>query len=327
MRVIEFFTTVNKEHWLEEIKKCDWGAGQYLYQLLSENQLKQKVGESALVPMLVDEDRLAAFCTFAPLDDIQPTDLSPWIGFLYTFPDYRGHRYAGMLLDYAESMAAVMGHEYLYISTNHVGLYEKYGYDFYKMEKDIWGESSRVYRKNLEGKNGMREQTMQFTIVRADAEDAAALLEYLKIVGGETDNLSFGAEGLPMSVDEEKAYLEHQAGSSDDIQYLAKVSHEIVGTASLNRQPRRMSHRGELGISLKKAYWGCGIASALMKEILNFAKANGFEQLNLEVRSDNARAIRLYEKYGFQKLCTFPGFFKIEGVPVDFDLMNLDLNP
>lgn len=149
MRVIEFFTTENKEYWLNEIKKCDWDAGQFLYQLLSENSLKQKVGETALVPMLVDEDRLVSFCTFAPLDDIQPTNLSPWIGFLYTFPDYRGHHYAGMLLDYAESIATVMEREYIYISTKNAGLYEKYGYDFYKMEKDIEGENSRVYRKNL----------------------------------------------------------------------------------------------------------------------------------------------------------------------------------
>ena len=61
MRVIEYFTTENKEHWLNEMKKCDWGAGQYLYQLLSENKLKQMVGTTALVPMLVDGDRLISF--------------------------------------------------------------------------------------------------------------------------------------------------------------------------------------------------------------------------------------------------------------------------
>ena len=104
-----------------------------------------------------------------------------------------------------------------------------------------------------------------------------------------------------------------------------KVDGEIIGTASLNRKPRRMSHRGEFGISLKKAWWGCGAASALTEAVLAFAKENGFEQLNLEVRSGNARAIRLYEKYGFRKLCTFPDFFKIDGESIDFDLMNLEL--
>ncbi|MCI5620486.1 MAG: GNAT family N-acetyltransferase [Lachnospiraceae bacterium] len=149
MKIIEYFTSENQTHWLEQIGKCDWGAGQYLHQLLSENNLKNMVGENALVPMLVDGEELVAFCTFAPLDDIQPTELTPWIGFLYIFPKYRGHRYAGMLLDYGESIATVMGREYIYISTGHIGLYEKYGYEFFRMEKDIGGEESRVYRKAL----------------------------------------------------------------------------------------------------------------------------------------------------------------------------------
>lgn len=165
-----------------------------------------------------------------------------------------------------------------------------------------------------------------FVIERTRTEDAAALLDYLKIVGGETENLSFGAEGVLLSLEAEQDYLRSQCESADNVQYLAKMDGEIIGTASLNRKPRRMSHRGEFGISLKKAWWGCGAASALMEAILAFAKENGFEQLNLEVRSSNARAVRLYEKYGFRKLCTFPHFFKINGEYVDFDLMNLELN-
>ena len=149
MKIIEYFTTENKEYWLNEIGKSDWGAGQYLYQLLKENSLKKMVGETALVPMLVEEDKLISFCTLAPLDDIQPTDLSPWIGFVYTFPQYRGHHYLGLLLDYVECIATIMGKEYIYISTNHTGLYEKYGYEFFQMDKDMGGEDSRVYRKSL----------------------------------------------------------------------------------------------------------------------------------------------------------------------------------
>jgi len=43
------------------------------------------------------------------------------------------------------------------------------------------------------------------------------------------------------------------------------------------------------------------------------------------VRSDNVRAIRLYEKFGFRKLCTFPAFFRIGGQDIDFDVMLLQL--
>ena len=164
-----------------------------------------------------------------------------------------------------------------------------------------------------------------FEIVRAKAEDAAAQLEYLKIIGGETDNLSFGPEGVPLDEEAERSYLRMQEESNDNIQLLAKVNGEIIGTASLNRKHGRMHHRAEFGISLKKAWWGCGAAKALANGVLDFARKNGVEQVNLEVRSDNKRAITLYEKLGFKKLCTFPAFFKINGEFIDFDLMNLDL--
>ena len=181
-------------------------------------------------------------------------------------------------------------------------------------------ESAIIKEKEvLEMKNSV------FVIEQAREEDAAALLEYLMVVGGETENLSFGEEGLSTDLAAEQVYLRAQCQSADNVQYLAKVNGEIIGTASLNRKPRRMRHRGEFGISLKKAWWGCGAGSALTEAVLSFARENGFEQLNLEVRSDNARAIRLYEKYGFRKLCTFPGFFKVNGACIDVDLMNLEL--
>lgn len=149
MEIVEFFTAEDQAHWLCELAKCDWGAGKYLHQLLKENTLKKKFGETALVPMLVDGRELMAFCTFAPMDEIWPTELSPWIGFVYTFPKYRGHHYAGRLLEYAESIATVMEREAVYVSTDHVGLYEKYGYEFIRMDKNISNEETRVYRKVL----------------------------------------------------------------------------------------------------------------------------------------------------------------------------------
>ena len=57
-----------------------------------------------------------------------------------------------------------------------------------------------------------------FVIERARAEDAAALLDYLKIVGGETENLSFGAEGVPPDLETERDYLRSQCESADNVQ-------------------------------------------------------------------------------------------------------------
>ncbi len=158
----------------------------------------------------------------------------------------------------------------------------------------------------------------------AKTEDAQALLGFLKVVGGESDNLTFGAEGLPFSVEEEAAYIESM-NQNGNLLLLAKYEDRIVGNVSISRFPRRMSHRAELGITVLKAEWGKGIGRELMRQAIEHAKAQGLEIISLEVRSDNVRAIRLYEKCGFQKIGTFPGSLKINGQLIDFDIMILHL--
>lgn len=147
--IIDYFNSSRQEYWLSQIKKSDWGAGQYLFKLLRENKLKEVVGENPRVLMLTNGDELVSFCTYTEKDDIQPTELTPWIGFVYTFPKYRGHRYAGKLFLEIEKVAKSQKVHDIFISTDHIGLYEKYGFEFYKTMKDMNGEPSRVYRKCL----------------------------------------------------------------------------------------------------------------------------------------------------------------------------------
>lgn len=144
MKILEYFTAENPAHWLEEIRKCPWGGGIYLAELLQANQLRSLVGERTQLLLLTEEEHLVSFCTYADRDDID-TALTPWAGFVYTDPAYRGHRYAGLLLERAVELARQDGMEGLYISTNHVGLYEKYGFSLYAHMTDIHGEDSLVY--------------------------------------------------------------------------------------------------------------------------------------------------------------------------------------
>ena len=165
---------------------------------------------------------------------------------------------------------------------------------------------------------------MNIIINKALPEDSNALLEYLKQVGKETDNLSFGGEGLPFTIEDEAQHLAQLQISADDIMLLAKIDGKIIGNASLNRYPRRMSHRGELAITVLKEYWNKGIGSQLITKIIEFAKTNNFDIIDLQVRADNLAAIHLYKKFGFQKIGTHPAFFKIDNY-IPFDYMYLSL--
>lgn len=166
---------------------------------------------------------------------------------------------------------------------------------------------------------------MSITIEKATCADAAEILQYLKQIGAETDNLTFGAEGLPFTIESEAAHLRQIENSCDSIMLVAKENGKIVGDASLSRLPRRMKHRGDLGISVLKKHWNRGIGSQLLLEIINFAKQNSFEVIDLQVRSDNLSAIHLYEKFGFKKIGMHSSFFKIGSEEIAFDYMCLKI--
>ena len=167
---------------------------------------------------------------------------------------------------------------------------------------------------------------MKIIIRRTTPSDAAALLEHLRQIGGETDNLSFGSEGLPFSIEDEMSFLEGIQNSTDHLMLLAIHDGKIIGDASLSRSPRRMSHRGDLGISVQQSHWNQGIGGMLMKEVIQFAKKNAYEVIDLQVRSDNHSAIHLYKKFGFKKIGTHPSFFKINNQNISFDYMYLAFN-
>ena len=184
--------------------------------------------------------------------------------------------------------------------------------------------SDNVY--GLQEKIIFEEYKMTDVEIReATPDDAAQLIAYVKRVGGETENLTFGSEGMGLSAEQEADFVRNINSDDHSIFLCAWKKSELVGTANLCGLPRRMSHRAELGISVVKSEWNRGIGTKLMQSLIDYAKQKGIEIINLEVRSDNSSAKHLYEKFGFEKTGSIPAFYKIGSKYVDFDLMSLDL--
>lgn len=165
-------------------------------------------------------------------------------------------------------------------------------------------------------------------IREAKACDAKAVLEYCNCIGGETDNLTFGAEGLFMTLEEEKEFLEGMRKTDRQVFLIAVENGKVVGTGVLSSfvQPR-MAHRRKIALSVKKSMWGKHIGTRLMEEVIRFAKEEAaMEILSLEVRCDNERAITLYKRFGFEIIGTFDGFMKIKGERISYYIMWLSLN-
>lgn len=138
-------------------------------------------------------------------------------------------------------------------------------------------------------------------IRRAVPDDAAAVLAYLRTVGGESDNLTFGAEGPDLDEGQEREYLTRVAASDNSLAIVALDGDRIVGSLTFDGGRRqRLRHQGEFGISVLQGYTGQGLGKALIEYMLDWARRSVVvRKINLKVRVDNLPAIRLYERMGW----------------------------
>ena len=108
-------------------------------------------------------------------------------------------------------------------------------------------------------------------IKEARTEDAVKLIEYTKIVGAQTDNLSFGKEGAGDTPEVEE-FIKRISSDPKSVMYFAWKNDDIVGCANISGMKRRMSHRANFAISVAKSEWGSGIGSALLENVFILQK-------------------------------------------------------
>ena len=149
MKILEYFSIADKDIYLNQIESYEWQAAKFLATLLKENQLQKALGGWGNLYLLVDGDTLVSFVTLSAQDCISAPDFVPWLGFFHTAPEYRGNRYGKILIDYACQVAKEKGYNEVYIATDHIGLYEKYGFTYLENRVDVYGDDSRIYKFDI----------------------------------------------------------------------------------------------------------------------------------------------------------------------------------
>lgn len=95
-------------------------------------------------------------------------------------------------------------------------------------------------------------------------------------------------------------YFNKMLKSKNDYDYMIILNkRKPIGHTSLNR---RESDWYETQIIIgEKKYWGKNYGSEAIKQLIRRAKSKGISKIYLEVRPNNLRAIRAYEKCRFQR--------------------------
>ena len=76
-------------------------------------------------------------------------DLWPWYACHYIEADYRGNALGKHLLDHAIRLAQETGYENVYLSTDHDGYYEKYGWERIDDAFEPTGAQTRIYKFSI----------------------------------------------------------------------------------------------------------------------------------------------------------------------------------
>ena len=129
-----------------------------------------------------------------------------------------------------------------------------------------------------------------------------------------TDLESFNA--LLNEVCSEKKYLASIEGPSIEshklfldeiieykyIQMVAESDNQIIGWCDiLPNSVKEYSHVGRVGMGVQREFRGRGLGRSLLEKCIEESKTRNFEKIELEVYSDNAGAVKLYESVGFIK--------------------------
>ena len=146
-----------------------------------------------------------------------------------------------------------------------------------------------------QGDGGAVSTVRQALIRPVRAEDAEAVHEIRRQPSVVEFTLAVPSE----RVADNRRFLE--ALGPDDHVLVAEVGGRVVGIAGLHVKRGRERHCAWLGMSVHDQFQGRGLGRRLVEALLDVADNHlGLSRVELEVMADNARAIQLYERCGFE---------------------------
>lgn len=175
----------------------------------------------------------------------------------------------------------------------------------------------------FEKKTFVLKNGQQALLRRLQPADAENMLEFLRETSRESDFLLRYPEENIMGISEEVQFLEGICQSDNKIMLACVIDGSVAGNISLRGNDyRKLRHRAELALAVRKNYWHLGIGRAMLTEAIGLARNLGLKYLELDYIDGNARAKGLYESLGFQEIARIPqAYCQPDGTFADAILM------
>jgi len=183
-------------------------------------------------------------------------------------------------------------------------------------------------RRELKLKEYILKNGEKLIIRNGNPTDAEEMIDYLNIISTESEFLTFGKGEINISIQEERKTIEDCLKSDNKLFIIAEINGKIIGGLVFRGGHRsRTRHTGEFGVSILKEYWGLGIGEKLITYLKDWAtQTNIIKKINLRVREDHKRGIKLYQKLGFTVEGVLTKDFYIDGKYFSSILMGMEID-
>ena len=134
-------------------------------------------------------------------------------------------------------------------------------------------------------------------------EDIPGMLDYLYVSAGETEFiLRYPEECGKYTPEGEKALFDRVNAADNEAMLVCLVDGKVAGNCQVMwSRGIKTRHRASVAIALLKEFWGMGLGTRMLSELIAIAEKNeNILQVELDFVEGNTRARALYEKLGFR---------------------------
>ena len=95
--------------------------------------------------MMLKADNIIGYYQLVEQELILRKDLSPWITTVFIDEQERGQRLSSKLLEHGRTVAGKLGYAKVYLTTDHIQFYEKFGFREIGLDKFVFGRPTKIY--------------------------------------------------------------------------------------------------------------------------------------------------------------------------------------
>ena len=159
------------------------------------------------------------------------------------------------------------------------------------------------------------------------AKDAQQFLELNHKLDVETKLMLLEPGERSTTVQQVQTRIEHTVAKDNEAVFVLEDDGVLVGYASvIGGHLKRNSHKASVVTGILQSHAGKGMGSLLFQRLIEWAHSSSLHRLELTVMKHNARAIGLYQKFGFEIEGVKKASLLIDGQYVDEYLMGLVLS-